>query len=349
MLSLEELCTLPGVSGNELKVRRALKAETEKMGLKATADVLGNLIVSKEAQKEEKFKVMLSAHMDEVGLIVTQIEENGLLRFEPIGMLDHRVLPGKEVLVGPEEVRGVIGLKAIHLQKREERKRTAEISELYIDIGAKDEKEAKDKIEIGYYASFATSPALNDYGLVAKAIDDRAGCYLLLRILQNYNPLNFSLAIAFTAQEELGGRGAAAAAYKIEPDLALTVECTPAHDLPEVEEHNISTCCGRGPALTVMDGSVVVSPQLISFLEETAQKRNIPYQYRRFTGSFTDAGPISLAKGGRKAGVVSIPCRYIHSPNSFVLNKDLQNTYNLVLAFLEELEEKGEELIGRAD
>ena len=330
---LKELTELNGVSGREDKVRSYLRTQIREKVDRVYTDALGNLIAVR-GLKCQGPKVMINAHMDEVGLMVLGIDSSGLLKIGSVGGIDHRVLVSKPVLVGAKEIPGVIGAKPIHLQEKAERKKPIPLKGLYIDIGAKDREDAGRWVKVGDPIAFATKSGPFGKGMFkGKALDDRVGCGVLLELMDL--EMDFPLYYTFTVQEELGLRGAKVAAYGINPDLALTVEGTSAGDLPEATAHRVSTKVGKGPAITLMDGSIIVERRIINGLVSTASAENIPYQFRELTTGGTDAGAISLTREGIPSGVVSVPCRYIHSPVSVLSLDDYHNTVKLVRGFLE--------------
>ena len=337
---LKELSEAAGVSGGEGEVRNIIKKSVENLVDEIRFDVLGNLIVYKKGFREEGPRVMLAAHMDEVGLIAAGFDRSGLIRFFKVGGIDDRVLISKVVHIGPQKIPGVIGAKAVHLQKPEERKKSLKAEELYIDIGAKNQEEAEKLVKLGDYISFSTKfQEIGENCVKGKAFDNRVGCALLIQALKKEYP--FPLYGVFTVQEEIGMRGAGTAAYAIKPDLALVLEGTTAADVAEIKEQNHATTLGKGPALTIMDGSVISSRKIIDLLIRTAEENEIPYQIRRFTGGGTDAGRIALPGEGVRTAVVSVPCRYIHNPAGILCLEDVKNTLKLIELFLLNIPEGG--------
>ena len=330
---LTEACGAPGQEG---EVRALIRSEIEGYVDEIRTDALGNLIAVKNPSAPGP-KVMLAAHMDEVALMILGIEKNGLLRFRPIGGIDPRVLVAKTVLVGEKKVPGVIGSKPIHLQRPEERQRPLSIDELAIDIGAKSQEEAEKVVNLGDCAYFATK--FEEFGqdkIKAKALDDRVGCALLIELLkQNYDIPVYGV---FTVQEEVGLRGAGVAAYQIQPDVAIVLEGTTASDVPGSDPHKHATSVGKGPAITIMDRTVITHPPLVRRLIELAEEHNIPYQIRRTNTGGTDAGQIQLTAGGTKAAVIAVPCRYIHSAASVMSKKDYEAAFRLTSVYLQERE-----------
>ncbi|HWQ58883.1 MAG TPA: M42 family peptidase, partial [Clostridia bacterium] len=268
---LEELTNIYGVSGDEGRVRKYLKGKLDEMGLAHQTDTMGNLIVHKEGKGR---RVMVCAHMDEVGMIVRGILDNGLIAYEESG-LDARVVISKRVVIGRDDVSGVIGAKAIHLQSRDEFKRALPHSELYVDIGAKDKQDAQKYVKLGDRICFTTKfERLGDAAVKAKALDDRVGCAILLELLKNDYACD--LWAVFTVQEEVGLRGAKAAVWTAAPDVALVLEGTTANDMPKARDHEYVTRMGNGPAITFMDGGTVARPRMFNALQQTAKEAGIP-------------------------------------------------------------------------
>ncbi|HHV44280.1 MAG TPA: M42 family metallopeptidase [Firmicutes bacterium] len=333
---LKRLSEAIGVSSREQEVRDILREEVGQYASLRT-DALGDLIAEKPGTGP---KVMLAAHMDEVGLMITSIEKNGTLKFKPVGAIDPRVLVAKQVLVGPNKIPGVIGSKPIHLQRPDERNHPIKLEDMCIDIGAKDEGAAKEKVKLGDCAGFATKFEELPGDLVkGKAFDDRVGCFVVAEVLRT----DFKVPVcgAFTVQEEVGGRGAGVVAYDVMPDVAIVLEGTTASDVAGIDPHLHATSVGKGPAITIMDGSVIASRKIVDRLVQVAEKLGIPYQFRRSTAGGTDAGKINVTQTGIPVGVVSVPCRYIHSPVSIASRKDIQGAVALVRGFIESLQEGG--------
>ena len=338
---LKTLTEAFGVSGQEQEVASIIREQVSPYCDKVETDALGNVIAVKSGN-EKGPKVMLSAHMDEIGLMVMFIEKSGTLRFRPIGGVDPRVLVSKSVYVGKNRVPGVIGAKPIHLQKREEADKPFDIDGLFIDIGAKDKDEAEKLVKLGDGIIFATKyEDIGNTRAKAKAFDDRVGCAVLARLLMMEKRWNFTIQGVFTAQEEVGGRGAQVASYRLEPDMAMAFEGTTASDVPGSKEHLYSTSLGKGPALTHADASFVADPRIVKRLMEVADAKGIPYQMRELTTGGTDAGRIHLTREGIPAGLVSVPTRYIHSPVSIIDRNDFENAIKLMAAFLDSIQERG--------
>lgn len=340
---LEKLSNAIGPSGREKEVRNLIKAEVAGLVDRVEVDSLGNLITFKAgAGPDPRLRVMLAAHMDEVGLMITEVGKSGALSFRAVGGIDARLLPAKRVVIGDERVPGVIAAPVPHLQQGPADK-VAEIDDLAIDIGAEDNKAAGARVKVGDYAAFATRFAvLSDDPAWptarGKAFDDRAGCAALIALLTQRYPVD--LYGVFTVQEEVGLRGARVAAYGLAPDAAISLEGTICDDLPQPpdEDNTPVTRLGGGPAITLMDRSMVSHPGLLRLLQDAAQGEGIAVQYKAPGLGGTDSGAIHLTRAGVPAITVAVPCRYIHSPAAIINLDDLANTVELVAAALRRIE-----------
>ena len=335
-MHLKELSEAFGVSGCEDEVREVIIEAIKEHVDDYHVDSLGNLIAVKKSHRPSAIshlpKVMLAAHMDEVGLMITHIEKDGSLRFRPVGGIDDRILLSKAVLIGKDRIPGVIGVKPIHLLKEKEREKVVKVEEMAIDIGASSREEAEKLVKLGDYAAFATKFVELGNTVKGKAFDDRAGCAVLIELLREDYP--FDLYAAFTVQEEVGLRGARVAAYAIEPDIAFVLEGTVCDDLPKKRDVSPTTRLGGGPAITLMDRTFIADRRLVNLLVETAEENNIPYQFKQPVVGGTDAGAIHLTKEGVPSAVVAVPCRYIHSPACLLSLSDFENTVKLMKAAL---------------
>jgi len=328
---LERLCNAAGVSGAEGEVRTIVLDEIKGCADEVRVDVLGNVLAIKKGTGKKRQRVMLSAHMDEVGFMLVADDGEGLFRFESIGGIDIRQLPGKAVLVGAEHVPGIIGARPIHLTSAEERKQKILLDALRIDIGP-----GSSKVKPGDRATFATRFQRSGPSLMAKAIDNRLGVVTLIELIK-HAPIGIDLLAAFTVQEEIGHRGAKVAAYFFNPDIGIAVDATPANDLPGWgAEENISynTKLGLGPAIYVADGSTLSDPRLVRWLVETGDAKKIPYQFRQPGGGGTDAGAIHKARTGIPSVSVSVPHRYSHTAISVARLEDWKNSLALLHAAL---------------
>ena len=332
--NLKALCALDGVSGDEDRVRDFIRRQAEPWAETVRTDALGNLIVYKRGRKPAGNKLLLCAHMDEVGLIVTRATEDGFLRFDFVGGVDRRVALGKPVVLGPNKIPGVIGMKAIHMLSAEERKKVPKTEALYLDIGAADKEEALSKVPLGTYGAFVGEPEeLGDGLLKAKAIDDRVGCAILLELLKEDLPLDVTF--AFTAQEEVGTRGAFGAAFSVTPEVALVLETTTAADLPGVEGARRVCAPGRGPVISYMDGGTIYDRSLFETLRRLAEERQIPWQVKEYIAGGNDARTIQRSKAGVRVAALSAAVRYLHAPASVGSLSDFEDMLKLTRAFLE--------------
>ena len=294
-------------------------------------DALGSVLVTKKGSGKKCARVMLDAHMDEVGFMIISDDSNGFYRFEIVGSIDVRHLAGKQVIVGKDHLPGVIGAPPIHLVKDVSGK--IELISLSIDLGP------SGKAKVGERATFATKFKRVGPSILSKAIDDRIGIAILIELLK-HAPSNIDLCLAFSVQEEIGLCGAKVAAHYFDPDLAIAVDSTPARDLPsQNDDENVSynTKLGFGPAIYIANSSTVDDSRLVRFLEETAIKEKIPYQFRQPGGGGTDAGAIQGARAGVPVVSVSVPHRYTHSPISLARVDDWKNTLNLLHSALKRI------------
>ncbi len=335
MTLIKELTDLNGVSGNEHEVREYIKSKINGLCDSIEVDTIGNIIAYKKGSSG-RFKVMLSAHMDEVGFMVSGYTEKGFLKFKSVGGIDSRILPGKRVVIGKKRLKGVIGAKPLHQQSADERERIAKIKDLYIDIGAETKEEAEKLASLGEFIAFDSDYV--EFGkdcIKAKALDDRVGCAVLMEALK-YS-FDFDLYACFTVQEEVGLRGAQVAAFKIMPDVAIVLEGTTCSDVPEVKPYDFSTELGNGAALTLVDRTCYSDRKLVQFLYDTAVKNGIKVQYKQTTTGGNDAGQIQRTGMGVKTASISVPCRYIHSPVSVMSRSDFECVERLTLAALNEI------------
>lgn len=336
---LKRLSEAMGGPGHEGEVRNLLREELKDCVDEIRTDTIGNLFCIKKG-RPGALKVMVAAHMDEVALMITHIEKNGMLRVRNAGGIDDRILVSKIVRVGKDKIPGVIGAKAIHLQEPHERNQALKTDHLYLDIGAKSKEEAEKFTKMGDYAYFETTFEEFGNGMIkGKALDDRVGCYILAELLKKQ--WDFTFCGVFTVQEEVGLRGAGVAAFALQPDMALVLEGTTASDVPESEEHEQNTTVGAGPAISVIDRAGIATKSMVKGLVEVAEKHGIPYQLRRTNFGGTDAGRINTTGAGIPAATVAVPCRYIHSPVSIASSKDLENTLKLAEYYLRSVEQGG--------
>ncbi len=341
---LQPLSEAVGVSGLEDEVRSVVLDAIDGHAEQIRIDPMGNITALKTGTgPEPRLTLMIDAHMDEVGFMVTGFDSEGLIRFSSVGGIDDRILPGLRVLVGEKHVPGVILWKPIHLSSDQN---VVSISHLRIDIGAKDKGGVEAKVKRGDRIAFSSQyRELGEQVVAGKAFDDRVGCSLLIDILRG-GPYPVDILAAFTVQEEIGLRGATVAAQSLQPDFALALEGTTAQDTPnpigeedDTSEYNPTCRMGAGPVISVMDRSMITNPKLVAFLRETAEANGIPYQYKTQLGGGTDAGAIHQANAGIPSMVLSMPCRYIHSPTAYLHRQDYHEMLRLVTAVLHRLPE----------
>lgn len=332
---VEKLSNASGVSGAEGSVRLIVKEQLDLLKLPYRVDALGNVIVEHACGKPDALRVMLAAHMDEVGLMIVEEDEGGLYKFAVVGGIDPRILPGKTVCVGKQRLPAIIGAKPIHLTEPDERKNPITIDNLRIDLGPG----GAGKVKPGDRAAFATEFHNNGFSFSGKALDDRLGTAILLTLLAN-PPEDIDLAAVFTTQEELGLRGARVAAYALNPDAAIAIDATPANDLPVWnDEENIgyNTRLGYGPAIYIADGYTLSDPRLVRLVQNTAAETGIRYQIRQPGGGGTDAGSIHKQREGIPSISISVPIRFAHTTCSIAWQEDISNTMRLINELLPRL------------
>ena len=333
---LKNLTEAVGVSGVENEVRILIRDLIEPHVDEWHVDALGNLIALKKGTGESDLKVIVDAHMDEVGLMVTGFDGNGTLKFAPIGGFDDRALLGKVVQVGPKKLTGVIGAAPVHVLSPSQRNTIMKRESMRIDIGAKSKDAASGKVKIGDRAAFVTKYEELGKTAIGKSFDDRVGCAALIELLKK-RPYPFDLYATFTVQEEVGLRGATVVAYDIEPDVALILECTPAYDFPNKNDVSPNVAVGKGPSIYVMDRGTFQDPKLVAHITDTAASNNIPYQIRQPGGGGTNTSAIQKTGGGVSAATIAVPGRYAHTPTMMISLEDYENVIQLADATLRSL------------
>ena len=329
---VKELASLNAPSAFEDAVRDFIKKHA--ICDEIYTDTMGNLICHKKGNGK---KVMVAAHMDEVGLIIKEITDKGFLKFATLGGIETAVLVSKKVLIGNDRLCGIIGTKAVHLQTQEELESPTKIKDLYIDIGAKDKESAEKLVSLGDFAVFdGEYTPFGDNLIKSKALDDRVGCAILLELMkENYDS---DIYFTFTVQEEIGCRGAQVAAYNIKPDIALVIEGTTCSDVYGSEPHTHVTTLGKGAVMTAVDGAAISDKGYYDFIMKTAKEEGIKLQIKKTTMGGTDAGVIQRSGYGVKTAVLAVPCRYIHSPVSVMHKEDAESVYLLSKAVLKNIE-----------
>lgn len=332
---LKQLTEAVGVSGAEKEVRLLIRDLIADHVDEWSVDTMGNLMATKRGTGQYDLRVLIDAHMDEVGLLITDIDSGGMLKFTNVGGFDDRALLGKVVQVGPDKVPGVIGMRAIHLLKRGEYKKVVKMDAMRIDIGARNKDAAAAKVKVGDYAAFTTAYEELEGGRTAigKAFDNRAGCAALIELLRG-DPYPFDLVAAFTVQEEVGLRGAKVAAFNAKADAALVLECTPAYDLPNEKDVSPNVAMGKGVSVYVMDARTIQDPKLVAHLMATGDANAIPYQVRQPGGGGTNTGAIQRSGPGIPAATLAVPGRYAHTPTMMINLDDYDNIVRLAGAAL---------------
>ena len=338
---LRRLADAPGISGFEDNIRNLMKDELEKYADKVEVDQMGNIIALKKGEPDGK-KIMLAAHMDEIGLMVRFIDEKGFIKFSKIGGINDQMLLNQTVEIYTDEgiIIGVIGSKPPHKMKATEKKKIIGSEDMFIDIGAKDKEDAEKLVSIGDPIIFKHNfSELPNNLITGKALDNRVGCLVLIEVLKRVESRANIYAVG-TVQEEVGLKGARTSAYKINPDMALALDVTIAGDHPGIKEDEAPAKIGEGPAIILTDASgrgIITHPMVKKMLIEAADKNEIPYQIEVSDGGTTDATAIHLTREGIPAGVLSVATRYIHTPVSVVSLDDMENTIKLLVAALEEV------------
>ena len=336
---LKNICETPGAPGFENGVRNLVLKEIEDYVDDINIDNMGNVIALKKGKDDTK-SVMIAAHMDEIGFIVTHINDKGFLKFHPLGGFDPKTLTSQRVIVhGKKNTVGVMGSKPIHVMTTEEKNRVPKVQDYYIDLGL--EKSEVDKIvKVG-------DPVTRERGLIemgdcinCKSLDNRISVFVLIEALKKIKTPDFNTYAVFTVQEEVGIRGAQVATQKIKPDFGFGLDTTIAYDVPGAAEHEKITSLGKGVAIKIMDASAICDTRMVQFMRKTANAYNIQWQNEILTAGGTDTARIQrMTPGGSIAGAFSIPTRHIHQVIEMVHKKDVQNCIDLLTYCLEELKD----------
>ncbi len=329
-----------GPSGQEERVAALIKKELSGASLSFVSDPLGSLIAEKIGRSKGP-GIILSAHMDEVGFMISHIHEDGTLSFRIIGGIDKRVLPGKTVVIGDGRVKGVIMVPPVHLSKGDD---PYEAEDLRMFIGAGCLEEASERVGVGDCAVFATKACRTGERLMGKAWDDRIGCFVLTEILKKNWDINITG--IFTVQEEVGLRGIQTALHHVKGEFGFAVEGTTSYEIPAEPEVSPSTWLSKGPAITAMDRASIGSPSLKKLLEEVAKKGNIPFQYKKTATGGTETKFLQQNRTGMQAICLSVPVRYIHSPAGICSEDDVKNTVLLLEKTMRLLEAKLKKVYG---
>ncbi|WP_297196078.1 M42 family metallopeptidase [uncultured Flavonifractor sp.] len=330
---LKRLCSIPGVSSWEDQVRDCVMEVAGQYATELRVDAMGNVIAFKEGTKPTGNKLLLTAHMDEVGLMVRSITDEGYLKFDTVGSIDRRVLLGKRVLVGSKLIPAVVGLKAYHLVSRDEEKNVPKLEDFYLDIGAKNKEEAQALVNLGDIAAFDSPPEeLVPNLLKGRALDSRVGCAVLLWLMRENLPMDCTF--VFTAQKEVGARGAFGAAFSVKPEIALVLEGAPTFDIAGVPAHKKSCALGKGVVISFMDKGIIADRALFEMLRSLAETQGIPWQLRENTTGSGDAMAVQRAASGVRTASIAVPVRYSHTPATLANAADIEAVYQLTRAFI---------------
>lgn len=325
---LEKLLMTFGPSGNEDRIREVIKEEIKDYVDEIKVDALGNLIGIKKGDGK---KIMVASHMDEIGVMINSIDEKGFLRFTNIGGVSPFTSLYQRVIFAD----GTIG--TLGMEKLDEIK-DLKLNKMFIDIGASSKEEAMKKVNVGDVACFYAPFVQKDDYIISKALDDRIGCFVSIEALKALKSSPNEVYFVFTVQEEVGLRGARTAAYGINPDIGIAVDVTGTGDTPKAATMDVSL--GKGAAIKVKDMSVIAHPAVKNLMTEVAKENNMPFQYEILDMGGTDSGAIHLTRSGVPSGVISVPCRYVHSPSEMVSVHDVDNAIKLLTKILEKEEIK---------
>ena len=336
--NLEKLSNACGITGRENEVKDLMIQLLTPHADEIQVDKMGNVIAIKKGNAKAP-KIMLAAHMDEVGLMVKTITKDGFLQFSKMGGIDDRILPAQKVAVYTKKgiYPGIIGSKPPHIQKEEERKKIITYDDLFIDVGAENKEDAANMgIAIGDPVAFDIKYVkLSKDAVIGKAFDNRAGCITMVEALRFLKKTECTICAVGTVQEEVGLRGAATAAFGVDPDLAIALDVTIAGDVPGVREFDTTVKMGKGPTLTISDSGLITHPKILRWLIETAEEGKIPFQIESGLLGSTDAARISMTRQGIPSGNISIATRYIHSPVGMLSLNDIENSAKLTAAAIQ--------------
>jgi len=337
---LEKLSNACGVTGREEEVRSLMKNLLKPLVDEVKEDKLGNVIGVKKGKKSAP-RVMLAAHMDEIGLLVKTISKEGFIQFAKMGGIDDRILLAQNVIVYTEKepLHGIVGSKPPHIQKEDERKKVLSYDELFIDVGAGSQDEAKKMgVRIGNPIGFDMKfVKVGKNIMIGKALDDRAGCAVMVEALKRLKNTECTVYAVGTVQEEVGLRGATTAAFGIYPDVGIALDVTVAGDVPGVREVEAPIKMRKGPSIEIADSGLITHPKVLRLLVDVAEENKIPYQLEAGLAGSTDAARISLTHEGVPSGVICVPTRYIHSPSSLLSLEDAENAVKLTVAAVQKI------------
>ena len=324
---LNRLCSENGVSGDEENIRSIILDEIKDYIDEYKVDSMGNLIVFKKGTNKAAKKLLLSAHMDEVGFIIKHITDDGFLKFSAVGGIEKSVLCGRNVIIGKNKINGVIASKPIHLLKPKEREKALDIDDLYIDIGANCKEEAQNYVSLGDFACFKSTFDMSSKSVKSKAIDDRIGCTVLIDMIKSNLP--YDMYFSFVVQEEVGLRGSTTAAYYVNPDAAIVVEATTAADIPQSK--NEVCLLGKGAVVSFMDRGTIYDKEYFNLVLDISKAINTKVQVKRAVAGGNDSAAIQKSRNGVRTIALSLPCRYIHSEMAVAFKEDIEALSKIVL------------------
>lgn len=340
MKLLEKLVQTPGVPGREEKIRAVIKEELEKITCEVEIDALGNVIGIKKGSG--KAKVMLAAHMDEIGFLVKHIDKNGFIRLQPLGGFDARALVAQRVVVhGKEKITANLfpSTKPAHMLTQEEAKKKLEIQDFFVDTGLKGDK-VKELVKIGDPITLEQDFLEMGDTYSAKSLDDRIGVYVMLEAVKELDYHEADIYLVATVQEEVGLRGAKTSAFGIDPDVGIALDVTIAHDIPGSKEEENVTKLGGGAAIKIMDSASISNYKVVDTLRNLAEEKEISHQMEILDRGSTDAGPIQQNREGIPTAAISIPARYVHTVNEMVHKNDVKAAIKLLKEFLQVCHDK---------
>ena len=335
---LKHLCDLPGIPGREERVRAFIEARLESVVDELRTDALGNLIALKKGSGPDPKRVMIVAHMDEIGFYVKHIDDKGFVRVHNVGGFDVRQLLSKQVTLSPstgEDLSGVLtaNVKPPHTVKKTDGPSIPSVGELFVDLGMSAE-DVQQRVRIGDMVTL--KPSFQDLGdaVSSKAVDDRVGCWALIRTLERLQTPEHDVYGVFSVQEEVGLRGATASAYSLEPDIGVALDVTLAMDIPGAEPANYITELGEGVGIKILDSSAISTRWLVDEFIGVAEREEIRYQLEVLTGGGTDAASVQRSRAGVPSITLSVPCRYIHTTSEMIAKADAEATVDLLVAYL---------------
>jgi putative aminopeptidase FrvX len=334
---LKRLCETPGIPGYEDRLRALVKEELRPLVDELRTDVMGNVVGIKRGRAP---RVMVAAHMDEIGFMVRYIDKNGFLRLQPLGGFDARMLVAQRVLVhtrSGQTLRGALmaSTRPTHVLTEEERNRAPKLEQLFVDLGLPAEK-VQELVEVGDMVTMDRTTEQLGENVISKSLDDRLSVYVMLEALRAVRHHEVEIVAVATTQEEVGLRGATTAAYALEPQIGIALDITLALDIPGIEEHEAITRLGKGAAIKLMDSSVISHPKLVRHFREIAEREKVPYQLEILPRGGTDAGAIQRARAGVVTMTLSVPVRYVHTVNEMAAISDIEAAVTLLARYLEE-------------